>query len=210
MLLSAGGHLSTTHNAKPSVGKVQPEKAMKSTRQRPRQEKNEDPPTRAARKGENYDDANPTPVPIASKTKLFAVCASVNSCILGYDVGVGCQVGKEVQAEFLLSDLERGIYIGSFNFSIAVAALISPLINDRYGRRATFAASASIFLLGLVLTASAPSFSYLMVGRTIAGLGAGIGVGVSSLLSFWTLWLVATGLTISYYCGFLVGSSLYC
>ena len=49
----------------------------------------------------------PHPVPITRATKIYALCAAVNSCNLGYDIGVNTNAGVRVQQDFGLSDTVR-------------------------------------------------------------------------------------------------------
>lgn len=53
---------------------------------------------------------------ITKDAYIFVLCAALNSCNLGYDVGVSTKVGRLVQKDFQLSRLEREIFIGSINF----------------------------------------------------------------------------------------------
>jgi MFS family permease len=62
---------------------------------------------------EEYGDAN---IPLTRATKLYAFCASINSCNLGYDIGVSTEAGRLVQAYFNLSTKQRELFVGSINF----------------------------------------------------------------------------------------------
>lgn len=42
-------------------------------------------------------------VPVTRATYLYAFCASVNSCNIGFDIGVSTEVGRLIQADFSLS-----------------------------------------------------------------------------------------------------------
>jgi hypothetical protein len=53
--------------------------------------------------GEHHNDFA-TNVAITRATKIFALCAAVNSCNLGYDIGVNTNAGVRVQQDFALSD----------------------------------------------------------------------------------------------------------
>ena len=69
---------------------------------------------------------------------LFTACASINSCNLGYDVGVNTNVGPLLQERFLLSDLQLGLFLGGLNIFAMVGALAVHYFSDRYGRRYSF------------------------------------------------------------------------
>jgi hypothetical protein len=55
-------------------------------------------------------------VKLTRATILFAVCASVNSCNLGYDIGVSTEAGRLVQEDLGLSQFQRELFTGSINF----------------------------------------------------------------------------------------------
>ena len=49
-------------------------------------------------------------------TLLYAGCAAVNSCNLGYDIGISTTAGRLVQQDLNLTNPQREILIGSMNF----------------------------------------------------------------------------------------------
>ena len=53
---------------------------------------------------------------ITRSTYLYAACAAVNSCNLGYDIGVSTDAGRLVQETFDLSVVERELFVASINF----------------------------------------------------------------------------------------------
>jgi len=61
--------------------------------------------------GKNHDD-----VPVSRWNYILALSAAVNSCNLGYDLGVGTDVGRLVQSYFNLSTFQRDIFTGSIDF----------------------------------------------------------------------------------------------
>ena len=46
---------------------------------------------------------------------VFAGCAALNSCNLGFDIGVSSDVGLEVQEVMGLSEVETEVFMGSIN-----------------------------------------------------------------------------------------------
>lgn len=52
---------------------------------------------------------------ITRATKLYAFCAALNSCNLGYDIGVNTGAGILIQESMNLSDLQLEIFMGSLN-----------------------------------------------------------------------------------------------
>ena len=65
--------------------------------------------------GEHHGDFG-SDLPITRATFLFALCASVNSCNLGYDIGVSTEAGRLIQADLGLSRMQRELFTGSINF----------------------------------------------------------------------------------------------
>lgn len=118
---------------------------------------------------------------ITYHTYLYAFCAALNSCNLGYDLGVSTNVGPLVQADFGLTDGQLERFLGSLNFWSIFGALLSPVVSDRYGRRRTFAVAAVMFLVGIAVMSLSQSFEVLMVGRMIVGLGVGCGEAIDPM-----------------------------
>lgn len=133
---------------------------------------------KTSHEGEHHKDTSSTTVELTDSVKLFALCASINSVIVGYDQGVTTHVGKLVQEEFQLSDMERGVFIASFFAFMVVGALGSPFISDRMGRRVALAVSAYVLLVGAGMMTLAHSYYGLLIGRAFAGVGAGLGYAV--------------------------------
>lgn len=122
-------------------------------------------------------------IPITGATRLFVSCAALNSCNLGFDLGVSTSVGRLIQKDFGLSTLQREMFVGSLNFFAMVGAITSNYVSDKYGRRRTFLVAAMGFILGIVIEAVAPTFSIVMFGRMFVGLGVGVGMAASQV--FW-------------------------
>lgn len=58
--------------------------------------------------GEHHNDyENSTSLQITRATKIYALCAAINSCNLGYDIGVNTNAGWRVQQDFGLSNAVR-------------------------------------------------------------------------------------------------------
>ena len=129
--------------------------------------------------GEHHGDFGETEILITRAVKVFAFCAAINSCNLGYDIGVSTTASKLVQEQWGLSDGQREIFVGTLNFFGIFGALSSQFFSDRYGRRTTFIVAAVGFIIGLLLQTFAPNYSFLMFGRALVGLGCGVGLAVS-------------------------------
>uniref|UniRef100_A0A0D6R2N4 Major facilitator superfamily (MFS) profile domain-containing protein n=1 Tax=Araucaria cunninghamii TaxID=56994 RepID=A0A0D6R2N4_ARACU len=102
-----------------------------------------------------------------------AVLASMNSILLGYDVGVMSGAAIFIRKDLHLNDVQIEMLIGSLNIIALLGAALAGRTSDAIGRRWTMALAALIFLLGSVVMALAPSFAWLMVGRLLGGVGVG-------------------------------------
>lgn len=81
------------------------------------------------------------PIKISSKVYLWAFCAALNSCNLGYDIGVNTGAGPLIQEDFDLSDLQIELFFGSLNLFAMVGALFAFFFSDMFGRRHAFVVS---------------------------------------------------------------------
>jgi MFS family permease len=121
------------------------------------------------------------PSNITRSTYIFVLCAAVNSCNLGYDVGVNTNAGPKIQRHFNLTDIQLELFLGSINFWSMFGALLAPHITDTYGRRKTFLIAAISFIVGVSIMAPAQSFPTLMIGRFFVGMGVGVGLAIDPL-----------------------------
>ena len=118
---------------------------------------------------------------ITRSTKLYAFCASLNSCNLGYDIGVNTGAGPLLQSSLSLSNFQLEIFFGSLNLFAMIGALSSHYINDKFGRCKSFIVAALIFIVGSVIQSTAINYEMLMVGRAFVGLGVGFGLAVDPI-----------------------------
>jgi hypothetical protein len=61
-------------------------------------------------------ESNNNLVPITRATMIYVLCAALNSCNLGYDIGVSTNVSKLLQNDMHITDAQREIWIGLINF----------------------------------------------------------------------------------------------
>ena len=120
-------------------------------------------------------------VKLTRHTLVFALCAAVNSCNLGYDVGVSTNAGALIQRDMGLTDVQRELFIGSLNMWSIFGSLFAHWICDQYGRRHSFKVAAVSFIVGLIIMAMAPNYTVLMIGRVFVGLGVGFGLAIDPL-----------------------------
>ena len=134
-----------------------------------------------------YDHGSLATLKITRSTKLFAICAALNSCNLGYDIGVNTGAGMLLQDSLGLSDVQLEVFMGSLNLFAMVGALSSHWISDRLGRRWSFRIAAVVFIFGTVIQSGAAGYASLMFGRVFVGLGVGFGLAVDPVVSLYLL-----------------------
>ena len=112
---------------------------------------------------------------------LLAMCAALNSCNLGYDIGVNSGVGPHLQAKgegMHLSDLQLELFFGIFGLAAMLGAAVAYTASDGLGRRKAFACTSATFIIGVLWTAVSTSYASLMMGRFVTGLGVGLGLAI--------------------------------
>ncbi|CAJ1911388.1 unnamed protein product [Cylindrotheca closterium] len=118
---------------------------------------------------------------ITQYTYLLAFCAALNSCNLGYDIGVSTNVGPMIEEEFGLSSSERELFIGSLNLWSIFGSSMAHWICDTYGRRSSFIVAALFFIVGVIIMGLSNSYAILMIGRFLVGLGVGFGLAIDPI-----------------------------
>lgn len=131
--------------------------------------------------GEHRGNFNSSSVKVTKSTVVFALCAALNSCNLGYDIGVSTNAGGLIQDDMGLTDHERELFVGSLNFWCIFGSMFSHWICDTFGRRRSFQVAALHFIVGIVITSTAGGYSALMVGRFFLGIGVGFGLAIDPL-----------------------------
>ena len=118
-------------------------------------------------------------------TRLLAFIASLNSCNIGYDLGVNSGLVESFQRcdgnSLCMSDTNIEIYMGALAFTSIFGGLMMYKVSAPYGRRGVFYFSQSLLLIGLCITISTNIFEILVLGRLIAGLAIGFSFTVDGL-----------------------------
>ncbi len=78
-----------------------------------------------------------------------------------------------IMRQFKLGPTQAGVIQAVANIGLAFGALFVPILCDRKGRRLMFQWVLLVYAFGTFLSAIAPSYNMLLVGRFIAGLGIG-------------------------------------
>ncbi|PON96096.1 Sugar/inositol transporter [Trema orientale] len=117
------------------------------------------------------------------QTKRFvvacAIFASLNSVLLGYDVGVMSGAIIFIQEDLKISEVQEEVLVGILSIISLLGSLAGGKTSDAIGRKWTIALAAIVFQTGAAIMAFSPSFGILMVGRLLAGIGIGFGVMIA-------------------------------
>ncbi|CAK7350638.1 unnamed protein product [Dovyalis caffra] len=116
-------------------------------------------------------------------TKIYvfacAIFASLNSVLLGYDVGVMSGAILFIKEDLKISEVQQEVLIGILSIISLLGSLAGGKTSDVIGRKWTIAFATIVFQSGASIMALAPSFTILMIGRLLAGVGIGFGVMIA-------------------------------
>lgn len=110
---------------------------------------------------------------------VCAIFASLNSVLLGYDVGVMSGAIIFIQEDLKISEVQEEVLVGILSIISLIGSLAAGRTSDALGRKWTIALAAVIFQTGGAIMALAPSFKVLMIGRLLAGVGIGFGIMIA-------------------------------
>lgn len=111
--------------------------------------------------------------PLNKYALACAVLASMNSILLGYDVSVMSGAQLFMKQDLKITDTQIEILAGIINIYSLVGSLAAGRTSDWLGRRYTMVLAAAIFFAGALIMGLAPSYTILMLGRFVAGVGVG-------------------------------------
>ncbi|XP_052110888.1 probable polyol transporter 4 isoform X2 [Arachis duranensis] len=133
----------------------------------------------------DLDEAEEEELPSSNKhdSKKYimacAVFASLNSVLLGYDVGVMSGAIIFIQQDLKITEVQQEVLVGILSIISLLGSLAGGKTSDVIGRKWTIGLAAVIFQTGGAIMALAPSFKVLMIGRLLAGVGIGFGVMIA-------------------------------
>lgn len=97
----------------------------------------------------------------------------MTSILLGYDIGVMSGASLFIKDDLKLNDIQIEIVMGILNLYSLIGSALAGRTSDWIGRRYTIVFAAVIFFAGAILMGFATNYSFLMVGRFVAGIGVG-------------------------------------
>lgn len=99
---------------------------------------------------------------------------SIGGILYGYDVGVISGALLFIQQTIPMTDTQMGVIVGAVLGGGLIGTLLAGPIGDHYGRRLLIMGSSIIFLLGVCLVLCAHTFTTLLLGRLLLGVGVGV------------------------------------
>jgi DHA1 family bicyclomycin/chloramphenicol resistance-like MFS transporter len=88
-----------------------------------------------------------------------------------------------IKVDFELTDAFAQLAFSIGVFGMAFSTLVYGSFADRYGRRPALLTGLSLFLLGSMISALAPSFAILLEGRLVQSIGAGSGITLARAIA---------------------------
>ncbi|XP_057455489.1 probable polyol transporter 4 [Lotus japonicus] len=110
-----------------------------------------------------------------------AIFASLNNVLLGYDVGVMSGAVIFIKEDLKISEVKEEFLVGILSIVSLLGSLGGGRTSDIIGRKWTMALAAVVFQIGALIMTLAPSFTVLLIGRLLAGVGIGFGVMISPI-----------------------------
>ena len=103
----------------------------------------------------------------------YSVIVALGGLLFGLDTAVISGVEQPIQALYHLTNFWHGFTVAIAIIGAVVGAFSAGFPAERYGRKKVIIAIAFIFTLTSVLTALAPNWTVLVIGRFIGGLAIG-------------------------------------
>ncbi|CAK8534551.1 unnamed protein product [Lathyrus sativus] len=112
----------------------------------------------------------------------LAFSAGIGGLLFGYDTGVISGALLYIRDDFKAVDRKTWLQEAIVSTAVAgaiIGAAVGGWMNDKFGRKISILVADTLFLLGSLVMAFAPTPSLLILGRVIVG----IGVGMASMAS---------------------------
>ncbi len=105
---------------------------------------------------------------------FLAVVAALGGILFGYDTAVISGTTADVTAQFALSEMSKGWYVGCALIGSIIGVAFAGLLSDFLGRKKTMLIAAVLFSVSAIGCCFCHGFSDLVIYRIIGGLGIGI------------------------------------
>ena len=105
---------------------------------------------------------------------FIAAVAATGGLLVGFDTGVINVALPQLRAKFNPSPETEGIIVSAVLFGGMAGPFISGPLTDLLGRKKINIIASFVFVVGSIITAIAPTVSFLIIGRLFLGLAIGI------------------------------------
>jgi AAHS family 4-hydroxybenzoate transporter-like MFS transporter len=138
---------------------------------------------------------------------IFAICFVV-VLLDGFDTAAIGYIAPSLVAEWHVTRPELAPALSAALFGLAIGALSSGPLADRYGRKAVLVSSVLVFGIACLLSAYSGSLSQLVIWRFVTGLGLGAAMpNAVTLMSEYCPDGSRATLTNAMFCGFPTGAA---
>lgn len=111
---------------------------------------------------------------ISNYVIFLSVVAALGGFLFGYDTAVISGTVSQVTAQFSLSTLQSGWYVGCALIGSIVGVIFAGALSDYFGRKKTMLLSAVLFTSSAIGCAISFNFDQLVIWRIVGGIGIGI------------------------------------
>ena len=105
---------------------------------------------------------------------FLSVVAALGGFLFGYDTAVISGTVSQVSAQFQLSTLQSGWYVGCALVGSISGVIFAGALSDHFGRKKTMILSAILFSISAIGCAISANMDQLVIYRIVGGIGIGI------------------------------------
>lgn len=121
-----------------------------------------------------HSAAATAPEPLTFFIVKATIIASLGGILFGYDLGVVSGALPQLTAAFGLTESQQETVVSFLYLGAAVGAAAGGHVCDKFGRRFAILMTDVIFLMGATLLSMSNSYSTLLLGRFVMGVGVSL------------------------------------
>ncbi len=106
------------------------------------------------------------------QSRIIALCIAL-AFVDGFEVLVSSFTAANVAKEFGIDSVQRGTFLSAGTFGMGIGAIVISPLADKLGRRKHILMCLALIVVGMIASAIAPNFTFLLVARFFAGLWIG-------------------------------------
>ena len=114
---------------------------------------------------------------VRSRVRQLTFISALGGFLFGYDTGVISGALLPLRRSFNLKPSEEEVVVTAAILAAFVSSLVGGSLNQAFGRRSSAIFAALLFTAGSIILAFSWSYSVLVIGRAVVG----VGIGVASL-----------------------------